>query len=124
MTHRPIYRVIRYFNGVREYYSRVMVWNPMPVYADALYRSGADEVVRNNPGAIRVLITIKRVEKKRSFAWALRRMREGKKVYRTQWGTGSWCSVDSDEKCFTGCNGTFESLDYESLLATDWEIVP
>lgn len=68
-----------------------------------------------------VYVKVTRKPKLHDFAWALKRMREGKRVRRASWGDAA---VIRDGKLVWASGSNFRTITDESVLATDWQEAP
>lgn len=129
------YRVVRMWNGHREYASTADGWTRDRVYARSFPKLEAANVGRiASERIVPVRVTVHKVPRQHDFAWALRRMREGKRVRRvgwaqdpsTDWHHVLYAFIKPCGNLFTADAHThaMNSLRHFDLTATDWELAP
>lgn len=140
MTDRKpdFYRVVRIYNGSREYMARLGTWASQPCFASlfSTIEQARHHVLRGER-VVPVYVKVTRKPRTHDFAWALRRMREGKRVRQRAWLNPKrfWEIARANTKYETiMTNGGGESndgttrwgieADGSDLLATDWELAP
>lgn len=131
MTDRKpdFYRVVRVRGGVREY-----MWSHgwsvharnaetfTPELADEMEH--AERIEKKHGGRIvPVYVKVTRKPKLHDFAWALRRMREGKRVRRVGWSSYEYIWLaDAALNRLAWNSDCAATVGNEALFATDWQL--
>lgn len=136
MTDRKpdFYRVVRIMNGHREYLNSAHNWTRDTSSAWSYEtKSHAASASDARPGTriVPVYVKVTRKPKLHDFGWALRRMREGKKVARASWYNGSHIPHENSIGANMGLFGVVRAdtegnsrtcVSMSDLLATDWQL--
>lgn len=123
------YRVARIKDGERQYWCEAGHWSNKSASSwqfqkrnDAVQRSHAG--MSNHAHVVPVYVKVTRKPKLHDFGWALRRMREGKRVRRVGWYSKWYTELDGATFRLTRVPGPTLpwSADSDDAFACDWQL--